>query len=165
MTMLRRRLINAIRCGEVIFMPGLRPYYLKNKEWYTKDENGNDVLTDKAPKKARDSFIEFWGSDDPEKRSMFYFLSNPEWYTINPDISSIHKGKRAFKLTRKAPPEARFSYKLYYTRQGCKRVFGMENGKPYYLTDPRWYTFSSDCGFQFTEAAPPAAVASFHELR
>ena len=54
------------------------PYYYKNREWYTTDKNGKDRLTDKAPKKARDSFIAYWSSSDPRKRSMFYFLSNPE---------------------------------------------------------------------------------------
>lgn len=38
-----------------------KPYYKINKEWYYFDENeGRDVLTDKAPKKAIESYKEFY---------------------------------------------------------------------------------------------------------
>lgn len=37
------------------------PYYRKNKEWYYYDENeGKDKLTDKAPKKAIESYNNFF---------------------------------------------------------------------------------------------------------
>lgn len=40
------------------------PYFMKNREWYWIDENSNDVaeykLTDKAPKKAKESYKEFY---------------------------------------------------------------------------------------------------------
>ena len=37
-----------------------RPYYMKNKEWYYHDEKeGRYELTDKAPKKAQESYEEF----------------------------------------------------------------------------------------------------------
>lgn len=139
------------------------PYYMRNTEWYTVNEDGRDRLTDKAPKKARDSFILFWGSDDPAKRSKFYFLSNPEWYIVNLDIERIERGKRAFKLTKKAPPEARWSYKLYYQYDYSKKEFGKENGKPYYMTNPHWYTAISYGKVQLTDAAPPEAKASYLE--
>lgn len=31
-------------------------YWQTNDEWFDTDENGQDYLTDKAPKKARESF-------------------------------------------------------------------------------------------------------------
>lgn len=41
------------------------PYFLKNKEWYYWSENlCHYVLTDKAPKKARESYEEFYSSSD-----------------------------------------------------------------------------------------------------
>ena len=42
------------------------PYFLKNEEWYTIDENDDDrgyKLTDKAPQEAIDSYNEFYGTD------------------------------------------------------------------------------------------------------
>lgn len=38
-----------------------RPYFMKNKEWYTYDyKNLKYILTDKAPKKAKESYNEFY---------------------------------------------------------------------------------------------------------
>lgn len=50
------------------------PYFMTNKEWYENDpENGGYVLTDKAPKKAIDSFIEYYsviaGEDEARRRA------------------------------------------------------------------------------------------------
>ena len=35
------------------------PYFMKNKEWYTKDKEGHYTLTDKAPPEARESLKEY----------------------------------------------------------------------------------------------------------
>ena len=136
-------------------MTMLPPYYYKNKEWYTKDKNGKIRLTDKAPKKARDSFIAYWGSSDPRKRSIFYFLSNPEWYTVN--VAAAKKGKRAFKLTKKATVEAMWSYGHYY----LSSVF---NEKPYYKRNKRWYTKDKQGHYILTKEAPPEAQANYYEF-
>ena len=41
-----------------------RPYFMENKEWYYyDDEEGIFKLTDKAPQKAIDSYIEFYNDD------------------------------------------------------------------------------------------------------
>lgn len=45
------------------------PYFLKNDEWYTFDPDDEDrayKLTDKAPKKARESYEEFYSDIDDE---------------------------------------------------------------------------------------------------
>ena len=52
-----------------------KPYFMENKEWYYFDEeNFCYKLTDKAPKKAIESYKEFY-DNDPIK-------SNDEWYII-----------------------------------------------------------------------------------
>ncbi|WP_373244324.1 hypothetical protein [Megamonas funiformis] len=52
-----------------------KPYFMENKEWYYFDEeNFCYKLTDKAPKKAIESYKEFY-DNDPIK-------SNNEWYII-----------------------------------------------------------------------------------
>ena len=53
-----------------------KPYFMENKEWYYFDEeNFCYKLTDKAPKKAIESYKEFY-DNDPIK-------SNNEWYCTN----------------------------------------------------------------------------------
>ena len=43
----------------------VNPYFLKKEEWYYFDEEeGIFKLTDKAPKKAIDSYNEFYDDDD-----------------------------------------------------------------------------------------------------
>lgn len=39
-----------------------KPYFMENEEWYTVVENGDRgyILTDKAPKKAVDSYNEYY---------------------------------------------------------------------------------------------------------
>ena len=138
------------------------PYYYKNKEWYTTDKNGKYHLTDKAPKKARDSFIAWHGSDDPQKRKFFYFLSNPEWYTVCLDIDKIRENRgRAFELTKKAPPEARYSYWKYF-RYGS---YDSETNKWYFMTNRLWYTKTKDGDYMLTGEATPAAKGSFLEYK
>lgn len=52
-----------------------KPYFMENKEWYYFDEEKFCYkLTDKAPKKAIESYKEFY-DNDPIK-------SNNEWYII-----------------------------------------------------------------------------------
>lgn len=137
------------------------PYYMTNKAWYTKDKNGKYHLTDKAPKKARDSFIAYWGSSDPRKRSMFYFLSNPEWYTVCLDIDKIKKYKGAFVLTEKAPPEAEWSLKEFRRNAGRNP----RTGKWYFMTNRFWYTENKDGDYVLTDEATPAAKGSFLEYK
>jgi len=43
-------------------------------------------------------------------REMPYFLTNPEWYTVDPDDD-----ERGYKLTDKAPEEAIESYNEFYS--------------------------------------------------
>ena len=142
-------------------MTMLPPYYYKNREWYTRDENGKHHLTDKAPKKARDSFIVYWGSSDPRKRSIFYFLSNPEWYTVCFDIDKIKDAYGAFHLTEKAPPEARWSIGKFYENGGRNP----RTGKWYFMTNPRWYTKTKDGDYVLTDEATPAAKGSYLEYK
>ena len=131
------------------------PYYLRNKDWYTEDEHGRDKLTDKAPKKARDSFIACWGSDDPEKRSAFYFLSNEKWYVINKKVLKEGEGI-PFYLTKKAPPEAEYSFIKY-----CENAGGDGDGRMYFMTNPDWYKIDENGEYVLTEKATPAAKASY----
>ena len=140
-----------------------RPYYMKNKEWYTTDKNGEGHLTDKAPKKARDSFIEWNGSDDPKKRSIFYFLSNPKWYTVDWNFYKNRREElsgRAFHLTEEAPPEAVWSYEQYYARAGFTKT-----GKRYFMKNRRWYTKNKDGEYKLTDEATPAAKGSYLEYK
>lgn len=52
-----------------------KPYFMENKEWYYFDEeNFCYKLTDKAPKKAIESYKEFYDND--------LIKSNNEWYII-----------------------------------------------------------------------------------
>lgn len=50
------------------------PYFFENKEWYEEDPEGGYVLTEKAPQKAIESFIEYYSKiEDPasaRKRAM-----------------------------------------------------------------------------------------------
>ena len=134
------------------------PYYMKNEEWYTTDKNGkNHRLTDKAPKKARDSFIEWNGSDDPKKRSIFYFLSNPEWYTVDLE----NKRSLVFWTTKKTPPEAVWSYREYYGHGCCTP----KTRKWYFMTNRRWYTKNKDGDYELTDEATPAAKGSYLEYK
>ena len=142
-------------------MSMISPYYLTNKEWYTTDNNGKDHLTDKAPKKARDSFIEFWGSDDPKKRSIFYFLSNPKWYTIDLKFYKNKDALGAFKLTEEAPPEAKWSRRQYYAREGRSP----KTGKWYFMKNRRWYTKNKDGDYELTDEATPAAKGSYMDYK
>lgn len=137
------------------------PYYLTNKEWYTTDKNGKDHLTDKAPKKARDSFIEFWGSNDPKKRSIFYFLSNPKWYTVDLKFYKNRNTFGAFKLTEEATPEAVWSYREYYEHGGRT----LKTGKWYFMKNRRWYTKNKDGDYELTEEATLAAKGSYLEYK
>ena len=133
-------------------------YYQTNKEWCTRDENGKDHLTDKAPKKAMDSF---WGSDDPKKRSIFYFLSNPKWYTVDLKYYKNEDALGAFKLTKEAPPEAKWSRRQYYACEGRSP----KTGKWYFMTNPRWYTKTKDGDYVLTDEATPAAKGSYLEYK
>ena len=140
---------------------GMPPYYTKNKEWYTIDKNGKPHLTGKAPKKARDSFIEYWGSDDPKKRSIFYFLSNPKWYTVDLEFYKNRNARGAFKLTEEAPPEAVWSYKQYYACDGRSP----KTGKRYFIKNRSWYTKNKNGDYKLTDEATPAAKGSYLEYK
>ena len=130
------------------------PYYLRNKDWYVKNKHGRDELTDKAPQKAKDSFIAYWGSDEKEKRSAFYFLSNEKWYIINKGVLSKGYGI-PFSLTKDAPPEAEYSFAKY-----CENAGG-EGNKMYFMTNPDWYRIDENGEYVLTGKATPAARASY----
>ena len=54
------------------------PYFLENEEWYTEDEDFESEdgrgfhLTDKAPQKAVDSYMEFYGVKKVEIEGKVY---------------------------------------------------------------------------------------------
>lgn len=131
------------------------PYFLKNKKWFTYGEDGKYHLTNKAPQKARDSYVEYYGSKDPKKRHPYYFLSNPKWYKINKKVFKEKKGGLvfAFYLTAKASPEAAYSYRMYYSGV-CK---------PYFMRKKSWYTKDETGMLVLTDKAPLAARASYAE--
>ena len=137
------------------------PYYMQNKEWYTWDKNGKERLTDKAPKEARDSFIEWNGSDDPKKRSIFYFLSNPKWYTVDLKYYKNEDAHGAFKLTREAPPEAKWSRRQYYACEGRSP----KTGKWYFMKNRSWYTKNKNGDYVLTDKATLAAKGSYFEYK
>lgn len=139
----------------------IMPFYENNKEWYTVDENGKARLTDKAPKRARDSFIAWHGSDDPRKRSIFYFLHNPAWYTVDLDFYKKKYKEGAFELTKKAPPEAVWSRRQYYAHDGIDP----NSGKWYFMTNRLWYTKTKGGDYVLTDKAIPAAKGSFLEYK
>lgn len=132
-------------------------YFLKNEKWYTEDEDGKYHLTDKAPKKARNSYIEYYGSEDPKKRSPYYFLSNSKWYKINKTVLKGKKFGTVFELTSKAPPEAAYSWERYYS--------GYSVDKPYFMRKKSWYTIDEQGKPVLTDKAPLAAWASYVEYK
>ena len=56
-------------------MSYLKPYFMTNKEWYTYDKKTNTyALTDKAPKKARESYEQF-----------MEYINHPFFYGATPE--------------------------------------------------------------------------------
>lgn len=133
------------------------PYFMKNSKWFTKDEKGNYHLTDKAPKKARKSYVAYFGSKDPKKRHPHYFLSNPKWFRINQKVFDGEGAEQAFELTSKAPPAAVYSYYSYYMHNHWENY--------YFLRKKSWYTTDETGKWVLTDKAPFLAQASYEEYK
>lgn len=101
-----------------------KPYFLNNKEWYIENKDlpsflGGKVkrqytLTDKAPKKAVDSYNEYYKLLE-EKNNLYninqkpYFMKNKDWYYYD-----VKTGR--YKLTDKAPQKAIDSFNEFYKK-------------------------------------------------
>ncbi len=58
-----------------------KPLFLQNPEWYIEDDDtGRYLLTDKAPKEAQQSYIEFYET-----------LENSRWHSQEFKIKDINK--------------------------------------------------------------------------
>lgn len=100
-----------------------RPYYLENKEWYTYDEElRRDVLTDKAPQEAIDSYYEFYNILNEECKCR-YVIDFPK---TEKQIFNLEKRK---EILEKALIDVSQATALFYYSIGDK-----ENDEQYWPT-------------------------------
>ena len=149
-----------------------RPYFLLNREWYTKpgldlgapEDAGRAFpwdgyeLTDKAPEEAVASYNHCFNISPDGKKIIPYFLTNRAWFGVHRKRVKEVNG-RVFFLKAAAPPEAVWSHWSFYEDGRCEHVI------PYFMLDESWYERDENGSVaRLTGKAPYLARASFADF-